>query len=83
MSTGVRVSAQAAMTSLPVLAEPVNAILSTPARHSAAPVGPKPVISWKTSWSGTTSAKVSTSHLPTAGVYSLGLKTTVLPAARA
>ena len=42
MRTGVRFSAQAAITFLPVAVEPVNAILSTPARHSAAPVSPKP-----------------------------------------
>src|SRR3712207_8206928 len=35
-STGVRVSAQAAMTRRPVGAEPVKASLPTPARHSAA-----------------------------------------------
>src|SRR5205085_10867032 len=83
ISTGVSVSAQAAITFLPVRAEPVKAILSTPARHSAAPVSPNPVTSCSTGCSGTTSAKASTSHLPTAGVYSLGLNTTVLPAASA
>ena len=42
MSTGVSVSAQAAMIFLPVRGEPVNATLSTPARTSAAPVSPPP-----------------------------------------
>src|SRR3954449_6841862 len=83
ISTGVSVSAQAAITFLPVAADPVNAILSTPARHSAAPVSPKPLTSCSTGCSGTTSANESTIHLPTAGVYSLGLKTTALPAASA
>ena len=43
ITTGVRVSEQAAITRLPVSVEPVNAILSTPERHSAAPVSPSPV----------------------------------------
>ena len=43
MTTGVSVSAQAAITFRPVAVEPVKAILSTPARHSAAPVSPRPV----------------------------------------
>src|SRR4051794_31984395 len=81
-STGVSVSAQAAITFLPVRVEPVNASLSTPAVHSAAPVSPSPCTAWNTG-SSTTSANASTSHWPTAGVYSLGLKTTALPAASA
>jgi hypothetical protein len=68
---------------LPVAGEPVNASLSTPDRHSAAPVSPKPVTSWNTGCSGTASAKLSASHFPTPGVYSLGLNTTALPAASA
>ena len=71
------------MTFLAVAVEPVNAILSTPARHSAAPTSPSPCTIWNTGCSGTTSANVSTSHWPTAGVYSLGLNTTALPAASA
>src|SRR5271165_887185 len=63
-------------------AEPVKAILSTPARHSASPVAPKPVTGCSTGCSGTTCANVSTSQVPVPGVYSLGLKTTALPAAR-
>ena len=71
ISTGVSVSAHAAMIFLPVPGEPVNASLSTPARHSAAPVSPNPVTSWNTGCSGTASANASASHLPTPGVYSL------------
>jgi hypothetical protein len=82
-STGVSVSAQAAMIFFAIAVEPVKAILSTPARHSAAPVVPGPVTSCRTGCSGTTAAKVSTSHRPTAGVYSEGLNTTALPAASA
>ena len=75
--------AQAAITLRPVAAEPVKASLSTPAAHSAAPVAPKPVTSCSTGCSGTASANESTSQRPTAGVYSLGLNTTALPAASA
>jgi hypothetical protein len=82
-STGVSVSAQAAITFLPVAVEPVKPILSTPARHSAAPVSPRPCTTWNTGCSGTASANTSASHAPTAGAYSLGLNTTALPAARA
>src|SRR4029453_11784443 len=49
MSTGVRVSAQAAMTLRPVGADPVKASLPTRARHSAAPVDPSPVTTWNAS----------------------------------
>src|SRR4051794_24111276 len=83
ITTGVRVSAQAAITFLPVAVDPVKAILPTPARHSAAPVPPRPGTACSTGCSGTSSANVSTSHCPTAGVYSLGLNTTALPAASA
>src|SRR3954447_21957683 len=83
MTTGVRFSAQAAMTRFAVAVEPVNAILPTPERHSAAPTSPSPCTACSTGCSGTASAKVSTSHCPTAGVYSLGLNTTAFPAARA
>jgi hypothetical protein len=82
ISTGVSDSAAAAITFLPVAVEPVNASLSTPARHSAAPVSPRPVTTWKTGRS-TTSLNVCASQTPTPGVYSLGLKTTALPAASA
>ena len=68
---------------LPVGVDPVNATLSTAERDKAAPVAPRPVTSWNTGWPGTASANASTSHFPMAGVYSLGLKTTALPAASA
>src|SRR3954447_26292676 len=70
-STGVSVSAQAVMILRPVGADPVKASLSTPARHSAAPVAPKPVTTWNTGCSGTTSRNASASQTPTAGVSSL------------
>ena len=82
-STGVSDSAQAAITFLAVAVEPVKATLSTPERHSAAPTSPRPCTAVNTGCSGTTSANRSTSHCPTAGVYSLGLNTTALPAASA
>src|SRR6266542_3423182 len=84
-STAASTSASAStiIASLPVLVEPVNASLSTPERHSAEPTSPVPCTTWSTGCSGTTSANTSTSHWPTAGVYSLGLKTTALPAASA
>src|SRR5690349_18339485 len=81
--TGVSVCAHAAMIFLPVAVDPVNATLSTPAVVSAAPVEPGPKTTWKTGFSGTASAKRAANQAPTAGVYSLGLKTTALPAARA
>ena len=69
---------------LPTPVEPVNAILSTPARHSAAPVAPRPVTTCSTSGrSGTAICEACSSHRPIAGVYSLGLNTTALPAASA
>src|SRR6266567_4182635 len=80
---GVRFSAQAAITFLAVAEEPVNAILLTALRARKPPVSPNPVISCNTGESGTTSAKEFTSQLPTAGVNSLGLNTTALPAASA
>ena len=84
MSTGTSPSAQAAMTFRPVAAEPVKAILSTPALVRAAPVSPSPVTTWSTSGrSGTAVAHAPASHSPTPGVCSLGLNTTALPAARA
>src|ERR1700712_4210784 len=82
-STGVSVSAQAAMIFFAVAVEPVKAILSTPDRHSAAPVSPAPVTSCRTGCSGTIAAKLSTSQRPTAGVNPDGLNTTALPAASA
>src|SRR5882757_3483907 len=83
ISTGVRFSAHAAMTFLPVAPQPVNANLSTAAVHSALPVSPRPVTTWNTGRPPTTSVNLSASHSPTPGVYSLGLNTTALPAASA
>ena len=84
ISTGVSVSAQAAITRLAVAVEPVNAILSIPgARQSAAPVSPNPVTTCSTGWPSTISASASASAMPTPGVSSLGLNTTALPAASA
>src|SRR5918997_638666 len=75
MSTGVSVSAQVAITVRPVGAEPVNASLPTPARHSAAPVSPNPVTTWKaSSTSGTAARHAAASQAPIAGGYSDGLK---------
>src|SRR3954465_4493949 len=82
-NTGVSVSAQAAMILRPVGADPVNASLSTPDRQRAAPVSPNPVTTWNTGCSGTTSRNASASQTPIAGVNSLGLNTTALPAASA
>ncbi len=73
MMTGVRVSAQAAITRLPVAVEPVKATLSTPAWHSAAPVSPRPVTTVKTG-RPTDSWNVRASHAPTPGVYSRRLE---------
>ncbi len=82
-TSGVRFSAQAAMTFLAVTAEPVNAILWTLLRARMPPVSPAPVMSCSTGCSGTTSANELTSQPPTAGVNSLGLNTTAFPAASA
>jgi hypothetical protein len=82
-TTGVSRSAQAAITLRPVAGDPVKASLSTPARHRALPVAPSPVTTCSTGCSGTTSAKASARKRPTAGVSSLGLNTTALPAASA
>src|SRR3954467_12772560 len=80
MSTGTRFSAHAAMTFLPVGAEPVKASLFTPARQSAAPDSPKPVTPGKAGGGGGGAPRhEAASQAPTAGVYSEGLKTTALP----
>ena len=50
---------------------------------SAAPVSAPPVITVKISANGAIRFQLSPSHAPTAGVNSLGLKTTVFPAAKA
>ena len=82
-TTGVIFAAHAAATNLAVRVEPVNANLSTPLSHKSFPVAPSPVTQVKMSANGATSAKVLASIAPTPGVYSLGLKTTVFPAASA
>src|SRR5271156_7143499 len=82
---GTRLSEHGESTRLPVAVEPVNAILSTPARHSAAPVSPNPVTSdtMPAGAFGFAAANESTRNEPMAVVYSLGLRTTAFPAARA
>ena len=82
-TTGIMLAAHVAATSLAVLVEPVKANLLISLSHKYLPVSPKPVITWKISSLGATWANESASHTPTAGVNSLGLKTTVLPAASA
>ena len=49
-----------------VRAEPVNASLSTPDRHSAAPVSPRPCTTWSTGCAGHAAAQVSARNWPTA-----------------
>src|SRR5674476_1262571 len=83
ISTGVRLSAHAAMIFLPVAVDPVNATLLTRDFDNAAPVSPSPVTTWKTGWSGHTWLLAWASQAPPAGVYSLGVKTPALPAASA
>src|SRR5690606_33882361 len=78
---GVRLSAHAAITLRAVGPDPVNATLSTPERTRAEPVSPRPVTTWKTGCVGAIEFHLSSSHLPTPGVSSDGLKTTALPAA--
>ena len=82
-TTGVILIAQAAATNLAVFVEPVKDNLSISLVHKALPVSAKPVIVVKMSAKGATVLKLSSSHTPTPGVYSLGLNTTVLPAAKA
>ena len=82
-TTGIIRSAQAAATFLAVLVDPVNEILLTADCVNARPTSGVPVTVVKMAANGATSIKVSASHLPTPGVNSDGLNTTVLPAARA
>ncbi len=51
----------------PVAADPVNAILSTPARHSAAPVVPSPVTTCSTGWSGAARPALGQPHADARG----------------
>ena len=78
-STGVRLSAAAAMTRFPVRTEPVNTTLSTPPRTMASPVGPAPVTTCTMS-PHSPCANSSRTARPTVGVTSEGFATTVLPA---
>ena len=82
-TTGVIFAAQAAATNFAVRVEPVKANLSTPLSQRSFPVAPSPVTQVKISAKGATSAKVFAKIAPTPGVYSLGLNTTVFPAASA
>ena len=82
-TTGIMLAAHVAATNLAVLVEPVKANLLISLSHKYLPVSPKPVITWKISSLGATWANESANHTPTAGVNSLGLNTTALPAARA
>ena len=82
-TTGVIWVAHAAATSFAVRVDPVNESLLIAEVQRAFPVSPKPVIVVKTSSIGATALKLSLSHIPTPGVYSLGLNTTVFPAAKA
>ena len=82
-TTGVICVAQAAATNFAVRVEPVKDSLLIAEVHSAFPVSPKPVIVVKIPENGAMALKLSLIHIPTPGVYSLGLKTTVFPAANA
>ena len=80
---GVRFAAHAAATNFAVRVEPVNESLSIALSHKALPVSAAPVMVVRMSAKGATALKLSSSHTPTPGAYSLGLKTTVFPAASA
>ena len=82
-TTGVIRSAQVAATFFAVRVEPVKEIFPTLLSVSAIPVSGVPVMTVKMSENGATRLKVSPSQAPIAGVYSLGLNTTVFPAASA
>lgn len=77
-------SAHTAITLRAVPGDPVKATLSTPERASAPPVAAAPVTTLNSpAYSGTATSNSSASSTPVPGVYSEGLKTTALPAARA
>jgi hypothetical protein len=61
----------------------VKANLSTPLSQRNFPVSPKPVIQMKISLKRVESINDCARYRPTPGVYSLGLNTTVFPAASA
>ena len=79
-STGVMFLAQVSATNFAVLVEPVNANLFTEDSQRNFPVSPKPVMHFRIPGNGAISSKDSANALPTPGVNSLGLKTTVFPA---
>ena len=68
---------------LPTSVEPVNAILSTSASTSAAPVRPSPVTMLTTPGGSSAWRTTSQKRSAVSGVVSAGLSTTVLPAASA
>ena len=82
-TTGIIRAAQICPTIFAVLVDPVNEILSIALSVSALPVSGNPVIVVKIESNGATCLNVSLNQEPTPGVYSLGLKTTALPAANA
>ena len=82
-TTGVIRSAQVAATFLAVRVEPVKEIFPTALSVRAIPVSGVPVTTVKISAKGAMRFHVSPSQAPIAGVNSLGLKTTVFPAASA
>ena len=76
-------AAHVAATIFAVRVEPVKANLSMPLSQRNFPVSPRPVMQVNTSAKSDESINDCARYSPTAGVYSLGLKTTVLPAASA
>ena len=68
---------------LPVRTEPVKKILSTAESTNAAPVEPLPCTTSSTPSGNPAEANNRLIASPTSGVYSDGLKTTLLPAASA
>ena len=82
-TTGVIFSAQAAATFLAVRVDPVKEIFPTLLFVSATPVSASPVTTENIPENGAIRCQHCSSQTPIAGVNSLGLKTTVLPAASA
>ena len=82
-TTGVIRAAQVAATFFAVRVEPVKEIFPTLLSVKAIPVSGVHVTTVKISLNGAIRFHDSPSHAPIAGVYSLGLKTTVFPAASA
>ena len=82
-TTGVICAAHVAATIFAVRVEPVKANLSTPLSQRYLPVSPSPVTHVKMSANIDESINDCARNSPTPGVYSLGLNTTVFPAASA